>query len=93
MSNKEENSKTQKSQELSNNNTVKNTEKRSSKKQKKKNTKSKEKDENLVIKDDKELSSKEKAYLDIIENLKLKVKNMEQNTENEESKICSKRQN
>ena len=90
MSIKEENTRTQKSQELTNNDTIKSTEKGNKQKQKKKNTKSKEKDENLVIKEDIEISSKEKAYLDILENFKLKIKNMEQSTENEENKLISK---
>ena len=88
MSNKEMTSKSKKNQESSKKN-AKNKEKNPNK-QKKQNQKSKEKEENPVISEKKELSEKEREYLDVLNNLTLKIKNIEQNTEIEESKLLSK---
>ena len=86
MSNKEETSKTQKSQELSKKSNKDST-KMNLNKQKMLNQKIKENEGNMETKEKVELSSKNNEYLNVIENLKLKIKNIEQNTENEENKL------
>ena len=89
MSNKEETSKTQKNQELSKKSN-KNAAKSNSNKQKQQSQKIKESEGNLITNEKNELSTKNNEYLDVIENLKLKVKNIEQNTENEQNKLRQK---
>ena len=88
MSNKEETSKAKKGKESSNKpskNTAKN-----DNKQKKPEQNNKEKEENPGIKLTNELSQKEREYLGILDNLTLKLKIIEQNTGNEESKLTAK---
>ena len=88
MSNKEETSKAKKGKESSNKpskNTAKN-----DNKQKKPEQNNKEKEENPGIKVTNELSQKEREYLGILDNLTLKLKIIEQNTGNEESKLTAK---
>ena len=88
MSNKEETSKAKKGKESSNKpskNTAKN-----DNKQKKPEQNIKEKEENPGIKVTNELSQKEREYLGILDNLTLKLKIIEQNTGNEESKLTAK---
>ena len=87
MSKEEITSKSKKSSEAQNK-TSKNKEKNSSK-QKNQNQKSKEKEINSLLKEKNEMSSKDREYLGILENLTLKVKIMEQNTKNEENKLLS----
>ena len=87
MSKEEITSKLKKSSEVQNK-TSKNKEKNSSK-QKNQNQKSKEKEINSLLKEKNEMSSKDREYLGILENLTLKVKIMEQNTKNEENKLLS----
>ena len=92
MSNKQETTKALKNKETSNK-TSKNIEKKNNNKQKNKKFENKEKDENSalkIIKEVNELSSKENEYIGILENLKFKLKNIEQNTENEENKLIIK---
>ena len=62
---------------------------KNSSKQKNQNQKSKEKEINSLLKEKNEMSSKDREYLGILENLTLKVKIMEQNTKNEENKLLS----
>ena len=92
MSNKQETTKALKNKETSNK-TSKNIEKKNNNKQKNKKFENKEKDENSalkIIKEVNELSPKENEYIGILENLKFKLKNIEQNTENEENKLIIK---
>ena len=86
MSNKEETSKIQKSPQLLKKSN-KDSAKMNSNKQKIQNQKTKENEGNIETKEKVELSSKDNEYLNVIENLKLKIKNIEQNTENEENKL------
>ena len=88
MSNKEETSKAKKGKELANKSS-KNTAKNDNK-QKKPEQNIKEKEENPGIKITNELSQKEREYLGILDNLTLKLKIIEQNTGNEESKLTAK---
>ena len=88
MSNKEETSKAKKNKEIANKK-EKNTEKNETK-QKKPIQKNKEKEENAATNETKEISQKEREYKDAIENLTQKIKNLEQNTENEENKLSAK---
>ena len=75
------------------NKTSKSIEKKNNNKQKNKKFEGKEKDESSalkIIKEVNELSSKENEYIGILENLKFKLKNIEQNTETEENKLIIK---
>ena len=92
MSNKQETTKALKNKETSNK-TCKSIEKKNNNKQKNKKFENKEKDESSalkIIKEVNELSPKENEYIGILENLKFKLKNIEQNTENEENKLIIK---
>ncbi len=92
MSNKQETTKALKNKETSNK-TSKSIEKKNNNKQKNKKFENKEKDESSalkIIKEVNELSSKENEYIGILENLKFKLKNIEQNTEKEENKLIIK---
>ena len=92
MSNKQETTKALKNKETSNK-TSKSIEKKNNNKQKNKKFENKEKDESSalkIIKEVNELSPKENEYIGILENLKFKLKNIEQNTETEENKLIIK---
>ena len=92
MSNKQETTKALKNKEASNK-TSKSIEKKNNNKQKNKKFEGKEKDESSalkIIKEVNELSSKKNKYIGILENLKFKLKNIEQNTETEENKLIIK---
>ena len=88
MSNKEETSKVKKTKELPSKSSkipIKNDNKQTKPAQN-----NKENEENTGIKINNELSQKEREYLGILDNLTLKLKIIEQNTGNEESKLTAK---